>query len=408
MTATEVLLGCLRPGPAPDVDQRLARYGPEEWTALVDAAIWHGVAPLLQVRLGLSERPKPSGPASSQLRDLHALCVLHNTAIRQQLRDLQAQAESTGTQVAALKGAYLAHCAYEHPGARAMSDIDLLVPPAQVSAFQGHLERIGYSPAQDPDEVEDYHLPELQKAGLFPVELHRDLAPDHAVFQTDIEGLWGRVASTQVDGFSLSHPASDDVLLHVCVHTAFNHEFKLGVRGACDIDALIRGQASGLDWARLVQTANSDGRARYVYAALRLAEKLLESPVPTDVLRALEHSTADDVIVEEAVSFVLSTEEAVPAAMLDFRDAQSVGERARALWRGVFPPVEELRRIYSIETRGPATALFYAVRPFDLVLRRGRVVLGLLAGTERQRAISEKDERRERIRGWARGEQGRR
>ena len=42
-----------------------------------------------------------------------------------------------------------------------------------------------------------------------------------------------------------------------------------------------------LDWARLSRTADSDGRSRFVYVALRLAGVLLETPVPEGVIASL-------------------------------------------------------------------------------------------------------------------------
>jgi putative nucleotidyltransferase-like protein len=402
MTEGEFLLECLKQGGGQDVVERLECLTERQWANLRDAAVWHGVAPLLFTRVRTLLGDEAEAPIDSGLRDFHSYCTLHNSAIREDLVELLAQADARGYGVLALKGAYLAFCVYDDPGARGMHDIDLLVETSQIERFGERLARLGYTYTEALDQVDDYHLPSMVRDGSSEVELHRDLVPDHASFQVDIEQIWARATSTRSGGMELPHPAPDDVLLHICIHTAFNHEFMLGLRGACDIDALVEKFGSRLDWTRFVDTANGSGCSRYVFAALSMANQLLNTAVPPEVMGSLLHDAADDAIAAEIAVFVMNSAEAVPVTVIAVREAGTGFAKLRALWRGVFPPPDVLRRIYSIDQSTLRLLLYYAVRPLDLVLRRGRQVFGLVAGSGHERSMVTKELRRQRIRTWAR------
>ena len=235
------------------------------------------------------------------------------------------------------------------------------------------------------------------------IKVHHDLTPVGAPFVYDAVGLWARSTHTQVGDLDLPHPAADDLLLHVCTHAAYNDEFRLGLAAACDIDAVVHKLGHELDWDRLVQTANSDGRARFVYAALRLAQRLLETPIPAQVFASLDHDEADDEVVEDVVVYVLNTADTLPTTLTYMGEAATVGAKLRRLGRGIFPPPETLRRIYGLQLGTRLHFLYYLVRPFDLLLRRGREVLGFLTGSPRSKPALEKERRRRVIGAWVRG-----
>ena len=196
---------------------------------------------------------------------------------------------------------------------------------------------------------------------------------------------------------------ADDLLLHVCTHAAYNDEFRLGLAAACDIDAVVHRLGDQLDWDRLIRTANSDGRSRFVYAALRLAKVLLETPISEDVVASLDHDQADDEVLEAVVVYVLSTAETLPVTLKSMAEATTGGSKLKKLWRGLFPPPETLRRIYRLRPGTKLQFLYYVARPLDLLLRRGRQVLGLVIGSPHSRPALQKERHRRTVRAWARG-----
>ena len=287
-----------------------------------------------------------------------------------------------------------------------MGDIDLLALPHEVEEVQRHLRTLGYRYAAGTKAI-DYsrlhHLRPVSRPGSVDVEVHHDLVPEGAPFEHDIVGLWDRSTRTRVGDLELPHLAPDDLLLHVCTHAAYNDEFRLGLPAMCDVDVVVRRLGHKLDWARLTQTANSDGRSRFVYATLRLCQKLLETPISEDVLASLHHDQVDDEVVAEVVGYVLSTTDRVPVTLQSIGETTTPAGKLKTLWRGIFPPPETLRRIYRLEPGTKLQYLYYVIRPLDLVIRRGRQTLGLVIGTPRSRPALEKERRRRLIRAWARG-----
>ena len=401
-----LLTQCLRRGPDVGLHSKLRGINVETWRELVDRAAWHGVAPLLYHRLGLIENLVIPPEQFARLRDLYVHCLLMNRVILEQLSEIVQETTKAGYSVLFLKGAYLANCVYEEAALRPTGDIDLLAPAHDAERVQRHLKTLGYRYAAGTEAI-DYsglhHLRPVSRVDSVSVEVHHDLAPMGAPFVHDLVALWGRSTRTRVGDLDLPHPAADDLLLHVCTHAAYNDEFRLGLAAGCDIDAVVHRLGHQLDWDRLIQTANSDGRSRFVYAALRLAQVLLETPIPDHVVASLNHDQSDDEVLEAVFVYVLSTAESLPTTLRSVGEVMTAGAKLKALWRGLFPPPETLQRIYGLRPGNKLQFVYYVVRPLDLVLRRGREVFGLVIGSPRSRYALEKERRWRMIRAWARG-----
>ena len=403
---SHLLTRCLRRGPDASLLAKLRGINVEAWRELVDQAAWHGVAPLLYHRLGHIENLVIPAEQLVRLRDLYLYCHLMNRATLEQLSEIVRETNKAGYSVLFLKGAYLANCVYEEAALRPMGDIDLLASAQDAEGVQGHLKTLGYYDAAGTEAI-DYsrlhHLRPVSRVGSVTIEVHHDLVPEGAPFVHDIVGLWDRSTRTRVGDLDLPHLAPDDLLLHVCTHAAYNDEFRLGLAAACDIDAVVHRLGHQLDWDRLIQTANSDGRSHFVYAALRLAQVLLETPISENVVASLDHDQADDEVLEAVVVYVLSTADTLPTTVRSMGEVTTVGAKLRELWRGLFPPPETLRRIYGLRPGNKVQFLYYVARPLDLLLRQGRHLLGLLIRSPGSKPAREKERRRRMILAWARG-----
>ena len=403
---SHLLNQCLRRAPNVSLDAKLRGINVDAWRELVDQAIWHGVAPLLHYRLARFENLVIPPEQHIRLRDLYHHCLLKNRAILEQLTEIVRETTEAGYSVLFLKGAYLAHCVYEEAALRPTGDIDLLARSQDAEGVQRHLETLGYRYAAGTKAI-DYtglhHLRPVSRVDSVNIEVHHDLAPAGAPFVHDFIELFSRSTHTRVGDLDLPHPVADDLLLHVCTHAAYNDEFRLGLAAACDIDAVVHRLGHQLDWDRLIQTANSDGPSHFVYAALRLAQVLLETPIPDHVVASLHHDQADDEVLEAVFVYVLSTADVSPTTLRSMGEVTTVGAKLKELWRGLFPPPETLRRIYGLRPGNKLQFLYYLVRPLDLLLRRGREVFGLVIGSPRSRYARQKERHRLMIRAWARG-----
>jgi hypothetical protein len=102
------------------------------------------------------------------------------------------------------------------PGARSMSDIDVLTPPADAGRLHEFLkERLGYTSLLTSPE---HHLPTLMRAGALPVEVHIQLGPR----PTDLDArIWRDAHATS--GGDLLLPSATSMALHALEHGALVH-----------------------------------------------------------------------------------------------------------------------------------------------------------------------------------------
>ncbi len=100
---------------------------------------------------------------------------------------------------------------------------------------------------------------------------------------------------------------------------------------------------------------------------------------------------------------MLSTADELPVTLQSMGEATTAGAKLKTLWWGLFPPPETLRRIHRLRPGTKLQFLYYVARPLDLLLRRGRQVLGLVIGSPRLRPALEKERRRRMIRAWGGG-----
>lgn len=181
--------------------------------------------------------------------------------------------------------------------ARPMTDLDVLVHRVDVPRARAAVIESGWPETTDPVLLEllrdAHHLPHFvdpQMPGM-RLELHVMLMPDDQPFSLDETDLWrdARPASAPFDGASV--PSAEHLLLHVCVHYAWQHTMSFGAwRAFRTIDAIVT--APGFDWQKLVAYARTAKAATSCYWTLRLAERLSGLRVPQSVLEALAPPTA--------------------------------------------------------------------------------------------------------------------
>ena len=181
---------------------------------------------------------------------------------------------------------------------RPMTDIDLFVHREDAARASETFRASGWSVTDNPvyrEMLRDaHHLPHFVDA-LQPgirLELHVALMPDDQPFAFDEAMLWrdARPAPAPFDGARIPSPVH--LLLHTCVHFAWQHRMTFGgwrtFRSVVEIT-----QAGGFDWARLASTATEVRAGTACYWTLRLAKALGGVGAPPDVLGRLEPPTPE-------------------------------------------------------------------------------------------------------------------
>jgi hypothetical protein len=392
-TGCELLSRLLHPDGPQATLAELQELGSDGWDDLLDQAEHHQVAPLLHRALQEPERRAvvPVG-AMERLEGSYFNTAAGSARIFSQLQAVLEASRAAGVPVLVLKGAHLAEAVYEDVTLRPMGDVDLLVKGVDLPRAEQILLDLGYGPQEVPGSKKDYsvhrHLPPFVKKGAVPIEIHGTIDESDR-FRIDVEGLWQRARTARIAGVEALVLGPEDLLLHLCLHTAFQHGFRVPLRQIYDIAATVRRYGQELDWQGLVRTAQAAGLCRVCYYALASAESLLGVAAPAEALAALRPEGGEDEVVRVIREYVLlNPSHRAPGGVKDMMQAQGTRERTKSLFRSVFPPPDRLREIYSLAPGSLAVYGYYPVRLWDLLVRRGGFLAQLASrGSEARVAL---------------------
>ena len=166
------------------------------------------------LRLSTLDAAAPS-TLQQLLRNATACAVRQALTVPSQIAELADAARERGVRVMVLKGAAQL-LRGRVPGARSMSDIDVIASPDEARQLHTILrKRLGYESLSASPE---HHLPTLTRRGSLPVEIHVQLGPRRTALDSRI---W--LDAQSVDGTDLVIPSSTSALLHALEHGALVH-----------------------------------------------------------------------------------------------------------------------------------------------------------------------------------------
>ena len=265
----------------PHAPARPAPVGPEA-DGLVRAAVHHGLAGFVEHAVGRAGWELPA-EARALLRRESLTGAARAMRVKALLvRSLEALA-SVGLVPVLLKGYGLARRLYPDPLQRATTDVDLLVARGEVDAAVRALTGLGLTVRAGDGarhgEEDSHHLELAGPAGL--VELHfRALAGWGQALEGD--ALVARAVEGEVEGRRVRWLRPEDEAVYLALH-ASNHLLQ---RLAWVFDLkLLAGQ--GLDWPGVVEGARGTAFPHLAWYGWEAARRLLDAPVPAEVLEAL-------------------------------------------------------------------------------------------------------------------------
>jgi hypothetical protein len=202
-----------------------------------------------------------------------------------------------GIPVLLLKGAAVGALTDVTFRARPMTDLDLLVHRDDVSRARAAVIDAGWPETTDPvllDLLKDaHHLPHFVDPHLpgMRLELHVKLMPDDQPFAFSEADLWRDARPAPAPFTGASVPSAEHLLLHGCVHFAWQHTMRFGAwRAFRSLAAVVA--TPGFDWDRFVAEARAAKAATSCYWTLRLASRLGGLQIPAATLGALAPPTA--------------------------------------------------------------------------------------------------------------------
>lgn len=252
---------------------------PEMAEALLDRCECGGY---LHARWGLDGRLGSLPPAwAGPLARAHRRTVLDNLAALAAFRRLGAHLTAERVPFILLKGAAYLVDLYRDPGARRLTDIDLLVRRSDAGRMARRLRQDGYQGAVGAHYPEDRRFEMWRPGpGECRMEVHWSLGlPLRA--RVDQEGIWERSRPCVLEGVFCRRLGPEDALLYHAWHAADSY-FGPSLKWAIDLREMLRA------WRPDIRCLLERGAAWRCRTALHLAarhmEKIFPGQAPTDLI----------------------------------------------------------------------------------------------------------------------------
>lgn len=407
-TAIELLCHCLAIEADASTAVRLAGFSLEDWNHLLRLADMQRVTPLFAEgveRLGPSAR-LPANMAQT-LRNRWLQGAARNAYLYRELGHVLSALQEADVSVVLLKGAHLGKIVYDNLALRWMSDVDILVPEADVLRAGEQLIALGYAPSRplwrEAMDRAHHHLPAFGKENAAPIEIHwgimSEISPERQLvnpFHIDVAGLWERAQSADIAGVNVLTLSPEDLLLHLCIHASSQHRFQIGIQPICDVAEVLRRYESTLDWDQVMRCARRWGAQNCVYLVLCLAQTMLKAPIPAGALAALQVEGFKPRYILWAKDQIFSSigrDGDWPDLhnLARVRASSRLAPRISTFLRIVFPPRHVVARIYGVSAASARVYACYARRVRDLVRKYAGVVWRMWCGNEQVMAVAEQD-----------------
>jgi hypothetical protein len=272
----------------------LPEWTPAQWEGLIrqarSANLLSRLAFLLEDQ-GLLERV-PAAPRA-HLEAARVVSRAQAEAVRREVAYVCKALARTGVDVVLLKGAAYLFAGLPVARGRVFSDVDILVPQAAISKVEAALMLHGWATTHhDPYDQRYYRQwmhelpPMLHVTRQTVLDVHHAIVPTTARLKPDSARLLAASRPVAKDS-RLRILAPPDMVLHSATHLFLNEDLTGGLRDLADLDSLLRhfGQHAGF-WQELTARARELDLARPLHYALRYATRILDTPVPAQVLQA--------------------------------------------------------------------------------------------------------------------------
>jgi len=273
-----------------------------------------------------------------------------------------------------LKGVYLLDNIYQDISLRAMSDIDLLLKKEDILKALKVCENLGYEPTTyfniDDENLDIKHVPPLKSEDGSYLELHWTILEENAPFSIDVDGLWARAVPATIADHQALALSPEDLILHLCMHLSYQHQFNIGLRGLFDIEMALTHFKGEINWHKLITLAQSWGATRVLWVSLKLVSDFFIDHIPPEVMDQIQPHQLESWILPEARSQLLLGQrhsQGMTPDLAKFAAEKSVLNRLRLVWQRIFIPKQRLARLYNV----PATSFwiyaYYLRRIADLL-----------------------------------------
>jgi hypothetical protein len=298
------------------------------------------------------------------LQTAYYQAVAANIVQRRELGDVLGALVHAGVEAVLLKGTALAYTVYDNPTSRLKGDIDAWVHYEQLAGAVAALEGIGYQPREKTDRplalvslVGGEQQMISRSAGSGLIELQWPAFRGEWVRHTtriDQDAVRRRCLPTTIEAHRMRVMTPEDTLAHLCHHQAISHQFGFPwVRGLLDVHLVV--ERTNPDWQALVARAHTWRLATVLWTVFGLANRLLGTAIPDEVLgslapdpwhcRAIERLRLERMLIEMKRYGYRRQRFVIQLLLID-----RGRDMARLIGRGLFPEEEWLRARYGADT----------------------------------------------------------
>jgi hypothetical protein len=300
----QALLVCAHQDLTPDYAEallRLSRQTPLDWTALVDTAVQNRIGPLVHANLEKAGLNLPEAVAV-RLKKEYIDNLLRVKEARRRLKKALADLHTwqgkydIPLRIMLIKGAALNSLVYSKPWYTRSYDIDLVIDiPASDIPDQPRRQLLNTLMAIN-------HTPSPYFTFLeFDFNAHHDMTMN-GLLAVDVPEIWRDARPLDLDGNSLEVMSPEDILITAITACCRKRYFCL--KPLLDLAECTR-HLEGLDWGRVVEKALACRANAIAYAALWLANKLLDAQTPEWVLPALKVARPQRYLIQRMAYFLL-------------------------------------------------------------------------------------------------------
>lgn len=258
------------------------------WETLLELAYQHGVIPLLYKSLKATGPGSVPGDILDDLRIQTQANLMRNRFKIAELMTLLDLLQAHNILAIPYKGPVLAATAYGDVALRAFADLDILLRQGDIEQARELLVSQGYrqeSHLKNVSPTTEYAYRFVSFDRKLMVELHWAITPGDMPCPLEFDYLYEHLEPITLADKTIRAPSAEDTLLILCAHGHRHHWLRL--MWISDIAALICARPD-LDWARVVEQANTFGLQRILLVGLFLASALLAAPLPEQVQLELQ------------------------------------------------------------------------------------------------------------------------
>jgi hypothetical protein len=405
-STASILQICLSYASQAEKIELLGHVSVGKWREVLRLAKAHSVEPLLYPILNPLEINLPDDVAV-QLKQKHRINAMRNLSLYQELHRLLEPLQKEGITVIVLKGAYLAEAVYDDIGLRSMVDVDLLVKESDLLKVEQKLLELGFVP-EDYNRVftqDNFHFAYKSPRRDLAVEIHWTILPITYPFHIEVDGLWKRAQNVNLMQTSVLALSSEDLLLHLCLHTA-EHVHTMHFRMLYDIGEVIRCFGTKLNWQEIGERAKQWDICRPVYIILRLAKELLRVPIPADLLLFLQPADFDEhyfEVAEHRIVVECGSLEIIPLKSIylaQFWESKKLRRKLDLIYKRLLPSRETLSLWYPAPANSWRIYLYYPIRVKDVLVRHGAALWRLIRGDSKTQTTAEHSNRVSNLHDW--------